>query len=183
MKILSGRFKDAPIPFKPQPGLRPTPDRVRKAIIDALSPGWSGTRVLDLFSGTGALGFEALSAGAAGAVFVESDRRRAVQIEQMIEELGLADACRVEREGIWTSLDRLVKKEERFDRVLADPPYEKGLAPRVLDFFKEGTALNPGAWLALETYKKELMPEKLGRLENRRSVFYGDTAVHYYVLV
>lgn len=183
MKILTGRFKDTQIPFKPQPGLRPTPDRVRKAVIDALSPGWDGARVLDLFAGTGALGFEALSAGASGAVFVESDRRRAAQIEALIEKLDLAAVCRVEAEDVLAFLARLTQRADRFDRVLADPPYEKGLAQKTLEFFKDGAALNPGAWVMIETYKKEVMPASVGRLHSRRTVFYGDTAIHYYVLV
>ncbi len=183
MKILTGRLKDTPIPFKEQPGLRPTPDRVRKAIMDSLAHGWDGAQVLDLYSGTGALGLEAISAGAASAVFVESDRRRAQDIERLIGSWGLDQTCRVEAGDVLAVMDQLEDRGERFDRVFADPPYEKGHALKTLEFFKNGAALQPGAWLVIETYKKEAMPEALGRLECRRSAFYGDTAVHYYLLV
>ena len=181
MRILSGSLKDAEIPFKPQPGLRPTPDRVRKAMIDTLQP-WEGMRVLDLFSGTGALGLEAVSAGAASVVFVESDRRRADEIAQLVRGLNLTGQCRVKKQDAWVALADLAGGDS-FDRVLADPPYEKGLALKTLDFFKQGTCLNPGAWVVIETYKKEPLPDALGRLERRRSTPYGDTTLHYYSLV
>lgn len=183
MKILTGRFKDTPIPFKEQPGLRPTPDRVRKAIMDSLAHGWEGVRVLDLYSGTGALGLEAMSAGAESAVFVESDRRRADAIGRLLESLGLSDACRVETGDVLAVIDQFHGREERFDRVFADPPYEKGYALKTLELFQDGAALRPGAWIVIETYKKETMPPSLGRLESRRVAFYGDTALHYYLLV
>lgn len=196
MKILTGRFKDAQIPFKPQPGLRPTPDRVRKAVIDSLSPGWEGARILDLYAGTGAMGLEALSAGAESVLFVEADRKRAAQIEQTIASLESAVRTRrnrEDREEIFSSqviaekvaeaLPRIARSGERFDRVWSDPPYEKGLALQSLDFFKTGQSLNPGAWVIIETYKKEKMPAEAGRLQSRRVAFYGDTAIHYYILV
>jgi 16S rRNA (guanine966-N2)-methyltransferase len=183
MKILTGRFKHTEIPFKPQPGLRPTSDRVRKAIMDSLMGGWEGASVLDLYSGTGALGLEAVSAGAAGAVFVESDRRRADAIEGVVEKLGISDNCRVERSDVLSALESLKKRGAAFDRVFADPPYEKGLAIKTLEFFSDGSALKPGAWITIETYKKEPLPDVVGRLQRRRNTAYGDTAVHYYVLV
>lgn len=183
MKILSGRLKDTQIPFRPQPGLRPTPDRVRKAVMDAMRNGWEGAAVLDLFSGTGALGLEALSAGAKSVVFVEADRRRAESIRALIREWGLENAARVERNDAAAALELLAKRGEVFDRVLADPPYEKGLALKVLTFFADGAALKPGAWIALETYKTEVLPDRQGRLERRRAAQYGDTTIHYYVLV
>lgn len=183
MKVLSGRFKNTVIPFKPQPGLRPTPDRVRKAIIDSLRPAWDGVSVLDLFSGTGAMGLEALSAGAASAVFVEADRRRADGIRQVLRHLKLEGECRVESADVFLTLSRLDDHEERFDRVLADPPYEKGLALKTLEFFSEGAALAPGAWIALEARYNEPLPDTCGRLTRRKTSEYGDTAVHYYVLV
>lgn len=183
MKILTGRLKDTAIPFRPQPGLRPTPDRVRKAVMDSLAHGWEGARALDLFSGTGALGLEALSAGAAEAVFVESDRRRADAIARLARDLGLGDVCRVLAEDVFTAIGRLRALGERFDRVLADPPYEQGYSVRLLEDLEDGALLRPGAWLMVEAYKKEKLPERAGRLERRRTAFYGDTGVHYYVLV
>lgn len=183
MKILTGRFKHTEIPFKPQPGLRPTSDRVRKAIMDSLMGGWDGASVLDLYSGTGALGLEALSAGAASAVFVESDRRRADAITRVLEKLGLSARCRVEKLEVAAALESLKRRGAAFDRVFADPPYEKGLAVKTLEFFMDGSVLKPGAWIIIETYKKEPLPDALGRLQLRRSTAYGDTAVHYYVLV
>jgi 16S rRNA (guanine966-N2)-methyltransferase len=183
VKVLSGRFKNTAIPFKPQADLRPTPDRVRKAIIDALRPAWDGVSVLDLFSGTGAMGLEALSAGAARAVFVEADRRRAEGIRQTLRHLKIDEESRVEAADVFAALERLAGEGERFDRVLADPPYDKGLALKTLEFFSEGAALTPGAWIALETRRKEVLPDTRGRLTRRKTAEYGDTAVHYYVLV
>lgn len=189
MRILTGRFKDRPIPFKPQAGLRPTPDRVRKAVMDALGPAWSGLRAMDLYAGTGAMGFEMLSAGAEHVVFVESDRKRAQQIELSLRSLtslsnpGIRPSGAVVSDDVRRALPGLAGEGIGFDRVWADPPYEKGLAAATLAFFAEGRLLNPSGWVVLEAYKKEELPDRLGRLERRRKAAYGDTAVHYYILV
>ncbi len=110
---------------RPQPVTRPTSDRVREAVASILEArgGFEGSAVLELFAGTGAYAFEALSRGAARAVLVESDRRAAAEIQASVGELGLADRVALLR------VDLLGKSAEQklpagpYDRVFVDPPY------------------------------------------------------------
>ena len=121
MRIIAGSRKGARI-FAPK-GLevRPTGDRVREAMFSLIGP-VDGADVLDLFAGTGALGLEALSRGAASAVFVDSDRVAAETVIRNLEKLGLAGA-RVYREDVGRRLSTDAASGRRYDLVLVDPPY------------------------------------------------------------
>ena len=121
MRIIAGSRKGARI-FAPK-GLevRPTGDRVREAMFNLIGP-VDGADVLDLFAGTGALGLEALSRGAASAVFVDSDRVAAETVIRNLEKLGL-EGARVYREDVGRRLSTDAASGRRYDLVLVDPPY------------------------------------------------------------
>jgi 16S rRNA (guanine966-N2)-methyltransferase len=102
---------------------RPTSDRVREAVFSILGS-VEGARVLDLFAGSGAMGLEALSRGAAGCVFVESDRQAARVIQSNLEKLRFTGAVVVTRDAV-AALREERERDRRFDLVLADPPYEE----------------------------------------------------------
>ena len=121
MRIVAGSARGRRIEAPPGEGTRPTTDRVRQAIFNAL---WSmgavdGATVLDLFAGSGAMGLEALSRGAAHVTFVESDRRTAEVIRRNVDHLGMADRARI---VVADALDH-ARRGERADLVLCDPPY------------------------------------------------------------
>ena len=119
MRIVAGSCKGARI-FSPKGrATRPTSDRVREALFQLLGP-IDGAAVLDLFAGSGALGLEALSRGAASAVFVESDRDAVGTIERNVEKLGLPGASVIRSDA----LRFLGAEEARYDLVFVDPPYE-----------------------------------------------------------
>ena len=182
MKILTGQWRGRLIPFRPSPHLRPTPDKVRKAVIETLGEKVLGAVVLDVFSGTGALGFEALSAGAKEAVFVEKNNFQCASLRRFAAELGAAQQVRVLCAEASKAVPRLGKSGARFDLVFADPPYERGLAAELLIALSAPDApLAPGAWTVIETYRSEELPEKAGRLSQKRLAVYGDTAIRYYL--
>ncbi len=110
---------------------RPTPGRVREALFSMLLPELQGARVLDLFAGTGALGIEALSRGAASAVFVEKDRRAASALRRNLEVVGAQ--ARVMTLDAARALEALAGAAERFAIVFLDPPYESGLLQPSVD--------------------------------------------------
>ncbi len=150
--------------------LRPTPDRVREALFSSLAarglPG-KDTRVLDLFAGTGALGLEALSRGAAAAVFVEQGR---VGQRLIRENLRLAGA---EAQVLSVDATRLPRTEDPgFDLVFADPPYGKGLATAALMSARQGGWLAPGAVVIVEEDGPFAPPPGFAVLDERR---YGGT--------
>ncbi|MGQ9862063.1 MAG: 16S rRNA (guanine(966)-N(2))-methyltransferase RsmD [Thiobacillaceae bacterium] len=126
MRIIGGVWRSRVIDFPDLPGLRPTPDRVRETLFNWLGQRLDGRRCLDLFAGSGALGFEAASRGAAEVVMVERDARAIASLRAQAVKLGAAQVRIVAADG----LDFLAGECGRFDLILLDPPFDSGqLAP------------------------------------------------------
>lgn len=125
LRVIGGEWRSRVLPVADRPGLRPTPNRVRETLFNWLAPMLAGARCIDLFAGTGALGIEALSRGAARAVFVDSDRRAAAAIEAALETLGATDRGRVLVADGTRAAARLAG--ERADIVFVDPPFDAKL--------------------------------------------------------
>lgn len=147
MRIVGGRFKGRTLAAPAGRDTRPTSDRAREAVFNILehaawSGGVEGRRVLDLFAGSGALGFEALSRGAAFALFVETDAAARGAIRDTVEALGLFGVTRIHRRDAADVGDKPAGLGEPFDLVFLDPPYRKGLGERAL------ARLRLGGWIA-----------------------------------
>jgi 16S rRNA (guanine966-N2)-methyltransferase len=172
VRIIAGRNKGATI-YAPKSDTRPTGDRVREAAFNLIGPVDDMT-VLDLFAGSGAMGLEALSRGAAAAVFVESGRDAQRAIERNVEKLGLSGATLL-RMDAWRALAAEAAARRRYDLVLVDPPY------RMLDSLQPTLATYLPALLAedglvvLETSKRD-HPE-LPPLTERTSRAYGSARI------
>jgi 16S rRNA (guanine966-N2)-methyltransferase len=146
VRIIAGSLRGSKLPVPDRPGLRPSADRVRETLFNWLQPMLPGARVLDLFAGTGALGFEAFSRGARAVTLIERDPGLAEGLR--------ASATRLKVEGLRVlTADALAWLQqvpgERFDLVFLDPPFEAGLweeAARRL-----GPWLAPDAWIYVET--------------------------------
>ncbi len=161
LRIVGGQWKRTPIVVPEVAGLRPTPDRVRETLFNWLGQRLDGLRCLDLFAGTGALGFEAASRGAAHVVLVERDRRAAAAIAATIERLH-AREVRLVAADAFDALHRLAQAGERFDVVFVDPPFDQALQARALAalapvlacgavvYVESGDALQPPAGWRLE---------------------------------
>jgi 16S rRNA (guanine966-N2)-methyltransferase len=146
MRIVGGQFKGRAIAAPPGRDTRPTGDRAREAMFNILahapwSPGVEGARVLDLFAGSGALGLEAMSRGAAFALFVETDAAARGAIRDNVEALGLFGATRIHRRDATDLGVKPAGLGEPFNLVFLDPPYGKGLGPAAL------ARLRPGGWI------------------------------------
>ena len=122
MRIIAGSRKGHTIRAPKGLETRPTSDRVRENVFNIVAPWVEGARVLDLFAGSGAMGLEALSRGAAGAVFVEADAEAVLAIERNLDKLRLTGA-RVVRADATTGLAQEAGSGRKYDLVLADPPY------------------------------------------------------------
>ena len=155
MRIVGGRFKGRAIAAPPGRDTRPTGDRARESIFNMLahadwSPGIEGRRVLDLFAGSGALGLEAMSRGAAFALFVETDAGARGAIRDNIETLGLFGTTRIHRRDATDLGAKPAGLGEPFDLVFLDPPYGKGLGERALARIGAGGWITPDALIVLE---------------------------------
>jgi 16S rRNA (guanine966-N2)-methyltransferase len=156
--------------------LRPTSDKLRETLFNVLATRMEGARVLDGFAGTGAVGIEALSRGAAHVTFVERDARAVRLIEKNLDRVGLAaDRHAIIRADLAGAL-RLLAKEE-FDIIFLDPPYGAGLTA-ALDAV--ASIVGPETLLVIEHAKRDAAPEQSGTLARTRNLTSGDSALTFY---
>lgn len=148
VRIIGGRHRGRRLHFRPGPGLRPTPDRVRETLFNWLQGEIHGARCLDLFAGSGALGLEALSRGAAYVLAIESNRRAAQSLRDNVERIG--EAATVEVRGADALRLLKVAPEWPFDVVFVDPPFASTLLPETCRLLEQNGWLGPAALVYLE---------------------------------
>lgn len=177
MRITSGIFKSRII--KAPGGIRPTLDNVRKAIFDTLGGSVAGAKALDLFSGSGALGLEALSRGAAYCTFVDNSRASVKAIKDNLAGLGLrAEVVYADSEAV---VRRLFEDRAKFDIIFMDPPYYKELAKKSLFLLSACDILAETGVAVIEHSKHDdPLPDSSGDLGLLRTSRYGDTLVSFY---
>lgn len=129
LRIIGGEWRSRRVAFDPESGVRPTPDRVRQTVFDWLTPYIDGARCLDLFAGSGALGFEALSRGAASLTLVEKGARQATALRTAVHQLQAGDRAQVVAAD---ALAYLGQPHGPYDIVFVDPPYDAALLSPVL---------------------------------------------------
>lgn len=181
MRIASGTARGRIIKTPKGRDFRPTEERVRQALGNILAPALGGADVLDLFCGSGAVGLEALSRGAAYAYFVDKDPQCVDCALEHAEAFGLAvaegGAATVEK-----AIELLERDEKRFDFIFLDPPYESGLGLAALKQLSTLDLLKkePQARIIFEHGKKEAAPAQEGRLSRVRQNFYGNSVLSFY---
>jgi 16S rRNA (guanine966-N2)-methyltransferase len=176
MRVIAGRYRGRRLVAPKGRATRPTSEKVREAIY-AMVGDVTGMRVLDLFAGSGALGIEAISRGAREAVFVERDRSAILALQANLAALGLGvEQARVRREEAIGALGRARKREETYDLILIDPPYERApvLGPRLAAAL--AGLLAPRGHLVVESDRRAPLRLELGRSRPRERS-YGDTVI------
>jgi 16S rRNA (guanine966-N2)-methyltransferase len=170
MRVIAGEWRGRRLQAPPGRATRPTTDRVREAWMSVVGPELPDATVLDLFAGSGALGIEALSRGAAHAVFVEQSAPAIRALRTNLDALGAGDRARIVRSDAIRFVDAL--EPLAFDVAFADPPYGTGLASRIADRFAE----RPFArLLCLEHGEGDELPD----LADARVRRYGSTFVTF----
>lgn len=176
MRVVGGTLRSRPIAGPKSDAIRPTADRLRESLFNILVHAYgdpvTGARVLDLFAGTGALGIESISRGAAFTLFVDDGAEARALLRQNVETLGLGGVTRIFRRDA-TKLGP-AHPIEPFNVVFLDPPYGKGLAEQALVSAREGGWLAPGALIVVEeaTSAHFTAPDGFTELERRS---YDDT--------
>jgi 16S rRNA (guanine966-N2)-methyltransferase len=181
MRIVGGALSGRALPGKPPEGTRPTADRVREAIASALHARglFAGAHVLDLYAGTGALGFEALSWGAAQLIAVDDNPDALRCVQQNAKALGLPSVTTLKLDLAGRNAAERIAREctNPVTLVLADPPYaEVAALPPLLDALAKLGVLDTAAAIVIEHARKTALPVPTGFTETSRYT-YGDTAV------
>jgi len=176
MRIIAGRYKGRRLKTPTWEGLRPTSDKLRETLFNILAPRIEGARVLDAYAGTGAVGIEALSRGAAHVTFVEQNRRAAALVAANLQECGVEGGYTIECADVVAALDAHAAADA-FDLILLDPPYDIGNIGLTLDAAARRLAGN--GLIVLERPTRREPPEP-GTLRRIRDVKSGDSTLTFF---
>jgi len=178
VRIVAGTRRGRQLKSPTWEGLRPTSDRLRETLFNILGPSVGGARVLDGYAGTGAIGIEALSRGAAHVTFVERDPRAVKLIETNLALLGLGGDGKpvIIRAGLADAVTRL--GAQVFDVIILDPPYADAAVTDALD--AAGALAAAGTRLIVEHAARYEPPAEHSGLRHRRTVTAGDSALSFY---
>jgi 16S rRNA (guanine966-N2)-methyltransferase len=183
MRIISGAFKGRKLASFPGVATRPTTDRVRESIFNIITSSIEAAVILDLFAGTGALGLEALSRGAASAVFIDVSESAGKTIRKNIAACGVATRARVIRWNAVKNLNCLDPENGAFDLVFMDPPYGRNLVLPALKNLMKKEVLKNSAKIVIEHSDAEPIPENLPGLHLADRRTYGKTLVSFLTVV
>ena len=165
----------------PGPATRPLADRVKQTLFAILEPDLPGAAVLDLFAGSGAAGIEALSRGAARAVFVDRDAAAVRTIRANLERTGLGDRADVRPGDALAYLRADAAAVGPFDLVIVDPPYaDTGALHAALAGLGKAGIVAPMGRVVIKHFWRETLPEEAGLLRSERSRRFGETALTFY---
>lgn len=176
MRVISGKYKGRII--KMPKGIRPTQDKVRKALFDILGD-VKGLSFLELFAGSGAVGLEALSQGAKQVVFVEEDQKCQEAIRKNLFVIGLSGYRVIGLDAIG-AIKRLKQNNEKFDIIFLDPPYYRKLAKKTLKTLVSYDILAPNGFIIVQHFKKNSLSNVVGDLKLFKQKRYGDTVLSFY---
>ncbi len=185
MRVIAGTYRSRILKSLKGLALRPTSDRLRETLFNVLGADIAGSRFIDLFAGTGAIGIEALSRGASEVVFLENHAPAAALIRRNLESLGIKKGTTVLATDVIRGLEKLAAKDKgessKYDYVFLDPPYAaaKDYA-RVLEFLGSGNLLAPGGVVIAEHRRSFELPEVVGALQCYRVLKQGDAALSFY---
>jgi len=176
VRIIAGSLKGRRLAAPTWPGLRPTSDRLRETLFDVIADRVPGARLLDGYAGTGAVGIEALSRGAAHVTFVDHDRRALDLVSENLRRCGIADRYAIIRSRVGDV--PAVLPPESFDVVVLDPPYQEPDLDAALTAV--AALVGTRGWLVLEHARRRPAPDAAGALARFRDLRAGDSALAFY---
>ena len=174
LRIIGGAWRGRRWRFSASGDIRPTPDRVRETLFNWLAPHIAGARCLDLFAGSGALGLEALSRGAAEVRFIESDAAAALELKRLLEEWGARGATVTRGDA----LAYLAGAPQRCDVAFLDPPFGAGLIAPAAARLESGGWLSPRALIYVECAAREALPALPANWQLARAKRAGEVGYH-----
>ncbi|HLQ41182.1 MAG TPA: 16S rRNA (guanine(966)-N(2))-methyltransferase RsmD [Tetragenococcus sp.] len=180
MRVISGDFRGLHLKSLKQDTTRPTSDKIKESLFNMIGPYFSGERVLDLYSGSGALAVEAISRGAQEAVCVEKNYQAMRIIQENIRLTRHEDQFVTLKITADKALKKLAAEEQIFDMVFLDPPYAKQTIEQNLRDMVKNSLLAKNAYIICETDKSVILPEEISTLSQIRTKTYGITKLTIY---
>ena len=179
MRVIAGSLKGRRLKPPTWEGLRPTSDKLRETLFNVIGPRVAGARVLDGYAGTGAIGIEAISRGAAHVTFVEADRRAQILIADNLRACGIETGYTMLRSTMARAWSTLVADPTvaPFNFILLDPPYDQPAGETLAGVER---LLAPEGWVVLEHARRIAAPDHAGRLDRARDLRSGDSALAFY---
>ena len=172
LRIITGSAKGKKIETLEGEATRPTSERIKEAVFSSIQFDIDGRRVLDLFAGSGQLGLESLSRGAASATFIDSSREAIDIVKKNAKATGFFDVCRYNVSD-WRNYIRKASGRDRYDLVFVDPPYSMECCADALSRLAEADLLEKGAIVVLESGTEDIRPEEYSSFDIIKSTHYG----------
>lgn len=181
IRVIAGQFKGRRIPTLPGRATRPTSQRAREALFSILGDRIQGATMVDLFAGTGAVGLEALSRGAAKVLFVEQNPLAGAGIERTLAQFKISSSSRVVIEEVSLAIQNSILVGWRpFDVIFMDPPYRLPNIQQLLHQIEEADLIAPTGRIIYEHFHKTTPPFSIGAWTHIRTARYGDTGFTFY---
>ncbi len=179
MRIISGTCRGRKLTPLKGMDIRPTSDRIRETLFNILGPRVKNAQVLDLFAGTGALGLEALSRGAAHAVFLDRSDIACQTIRQNIDRCGFLEQTTVIRQDLFSLRLPAAIVSRQFDLIFLDPPYDNGYVIQILEQKNPAALLSENGMIVAEHAADEILPSSLNGLDIFRQKKYSRTTISF----
>ena len=180
MRVISGKVRGLKLNTPKNQDVRPTTDRVKENLFNMINSYIMDSNILDLFAGTGSLGIECLSRGAKNCVFIDISKESIAIVKSNIKK------ARVENESLVLNLDfkdavsRLQSQKNKFDVIFMDPPYYKEMFVDALEKIDNANLLDEEGIIVVEHDTKDILPDKVNRLEKTKDKKYGNTTLTFY---
>jgi 16S rRNA (guanine966-N2)-methyltransferase len=180
VRIIGGKSKGLSLKAPRGDRVRPTSAKVREALASILSPVLENARMLDLYAGTGAVGIEALSRGAASVDFVENRPASLAVLKDNLRRLKLGERATIHSKDIFRFIKQDAPHLDSFDIIFIDPPYHTDGMKKLLPLLGQGDIISPSGIMIIEHFHKMDLPERIGSCGKTRSARYGDTVLSFY---
>jgi len=180
LRVIAGEYKGRRLDPIEGRDIRPTSDMVKESLFNILGDAVIDSAFLDLFSGTGGIGIEALSRGAKHVVFIDSGIKSIKVLRGNLNRLNIKDCAEVYNTDYGTAINKLHEHGKSFDLIFIDPPYSMGMAESALKEIDNKNILTQSGLIVVEHDSKEDMPQKVGKLFLYRFKKYGNTILSFY---
>lgn len=180
MRVISGEYGGRPLKAVPGKNTRPTTDKVKESLFNLIGPYFQGGRALDLYSGSGSLGIEAVSRGIDEACLIDANHKAVQTIQENVKMTKEEHKFTILKKKSSLALEELKKKEKYFDIVFLDPPYAKQEIEQDIEKLVELSLLNKKALIICETDEKTVFPEQILSCTKWKEKVYGSTRITVY---